>query len=319
MGAERHRRQRVVERADVAKLDASLLGGGGIGQVGGRDHPALVIEDVAQGAGAYLALGQVGAKAAERDVGRRDPGQLAIGIERRGDGHADQGLRGKDVGIGDDGRARLFGGAIPRPHARIVGRVVLGAAQFLLAGVEKNIVIERGRSGLRHDPSIGVPGAGRRRRVVDRRRRIDPARLPQRAVAQAGIDADDLRTVQQDAVEVFQAAIVLVEGGILVAQRGRGADQRFQRIEIVLDALERIDAKALDQFLGVRPRNVVVREVGDGDDGEEDGNREKEERRQDARLEPQIVPEDISHGRAVWEHDSQYIIGDSGSTKPTVG
>ena len=146
MRAERHGRQRVVERADVAKLDAALLGGRGVGQVGGRDHPALVIEDVAQGAGAYLALGEVGAKTAERDVGRRDAGQLAVGIERRGDGDADQGLRGKDVGIGDDGRARLFGGAIPRPHARIVGRVVLGAAQFLLLGVEENIVIEGRRS-----------------------------------------------------------------------------------------------------------------------------------------------------------------------------
>ena len=232
------------------------------------------------------------------------PGELAVGIERRGDGDADHGLRGKDVGIGDDGRARLFGGAIPRPHARIVGRVLIGADQFLLAGIEEDVVIEAGRSGFRHEPSIGVGGALRRQLVPDHRRRVDPSRQPEGAVIQADIDADDLLAVQQDAVEVLQAAIVGVEAGILIAQRRRGADQRFERIEIVLDALERIDTKALDQFLGVRPRNVVVREIRDRDDGEEDGNGEKEERRQDARLEPQIVPEDVSHGRAVWGRSS---------------
>ena len=314
MRAERHGRQRVVERTDVPKLHASVVGGGGIGQVGGRDHPALVIEDVAQGAGAYLALAKVRAKTAERDVGRRDAQQLAIGIERRGDGNADQGLRGKDVGIGDDGRARLFGGAIPGPHARVVGRVLIDAGQFLLAAVEKDVMIDAGRSGFRQKPSIGIGGALRRQLVVDRSRRVDAPRLPQGAVVEADIDADDLRAVQQDAVEVFQAAVVEVEAVILLAQRRRGPDQRFERIESVLDALERIDAKTLDQFLGVRPRNAVVREICDRDDGEKDGNGEKEERRQDAGLEPKIVPEDVSHGRAVLGHDSQYIIGDSGST-----
>ena len=277
-----------------------------------------MIEDIAQGARADLALGEVRAKTAKRDVGRRDPCELAVGgIERRGDGNADHGLRGKDVGIGDDDRVRLFGGAIPGPYARVVGRVLIDAGQFLLAGVEEDIVIDGGRSGFRHEPSIGIGGALRRQLALDHRCRVDPPRLPERAVAEANIGADDLRAVLKNAVEIFQAAIVEIEGGILIAQRRRGPDQRFERIEIVLDAFERIDAKTLDQFPGARPRNVVVREIRDRDDGEEDGNGEKEECRQDARLEPQIVPEDASHGRAVMGHRSQYSTGDSGSIRPS--
>jgi hypothetical protein len=163
-------------------------------------------------------------------------------------------------------------------------------------------VIDARRSGFRQEPSIGIGGALRRQLVPDHRCRVDPSRQPEGAVIQADIDADDLLAVHQDAEEIFQAAIVGVEGGILIAQRRRGPDQRFERIDIVLDAFERIDAKTLDQFPGARPRNVVVREIRDRDDGEEDGNGEKEECRQDARLEPQIVPEDVSHGRAVLGH-----------------
>jgi hypothetical protein len=121
----------------------------------------------------------------------------------------------------------------------------------------------------------------RRQLALDRRRRIDPAGLAEGAVGQPDIDADDLPAVQQDAVEIFQAEVAGIEVGRLLAQRRRRADQRFQRIEIVLDVLQRIGAEALDELPGILASDVVVRIVGDGDDGEEDGNGEKEERRQD--------------------------------------
>ena len=68
----------------------------------------------------------------------------------------------------------------------------------------------------------------------------------------------------------------------------------LMRIEIVLDVVDRLVAEALDQFLGVGPGDAVVREIVDGDDGEEDGDGENHERRQDAGLEPQIS------GRCSW-------------------
>jgi hypothetical protein len=78
-------------------------------------------------------------------------------------------------------------------------------------------------------------------------------------------------------VEIREAAFVEVEVGILVADRRGRADQRLDGIEIGLDVLDGVDAEALDQFPGVGPGNAVVRQVGDGDDGEKDGNGEKNE------------------------------------------
>ena len=209
--------------------------------------------------------------------------------------------RGEDFGIGDHDRAGPLGPAIPEPRARIVVRGLLGAAEFLLAVIEVDIMIEGRRSLFRHDPAIGVLRALRRQLALDHRRRVDAPRLPKGAVAQADIDGDDLLAVTEDAVEVSQAAVVGVEAGILLADRGGGADQGFERIEIVLDVLEGIYAEALDQLLGVGPGDVVVGKIVDRDDREKNRDGEKSECRQDAWLEPRIDPEDASHGPAVLE------------------
>ena len=279
--------------------------GVGLGEVGRRDHPALMVEHVAHRARADPALGEILAEPGQRHVDRRHARELAAGIVRRGHREADQPEGCEDVGIGDDFRASLRRAAIPQPRARIVGGRLVARAQLLQVAIEIEEMIERPLALPGHDPAVGKARALRRQAVLQLHLGVDAARLAEAAVLQPDIDADDLGAVHQDGLEILEAADRGVELGEFIADRRGRPDQRLDGSEVVLDVVDRLVAEALDQLLGIGPGDAVVREISDGDDGEEDGDGEDHERRQDAGLEPHIA-EDV-HGPAVMERDVSHF------------
>jgi hypothetical protein len=90
-------------------------------------------------------------------------------------------------------------------------------------------------------------------------------------------------------------AVVGVEVGLLVADRGSAADQRADRIEQALDVFNGLVAEALDEPISIGARDPVVRQVSEADDRQEPWHRQQHKQRDDARLQPQFSCEWAFH------------------------
>ena len=296
-GTEGDGRQIVADRGDVLQLDLAALGGIGLGAFGIGDHPALVVEDVGQRAGTDLALGEIVGKPVERDVRGGDATQLAIDIIGCADREAHETQRREDIDVAHRELAALLRGPIPEPRARVVGGGLLGAAELPPLLVEEQVVVDRRRPAPRRDPAVGIGRANRRQLALDLDIGIDLPGLAERAVGQADIDTDDSVAVLQDAEEILQRAAALIEVGFLATDRGGAPNQRFDRIEQILDVLDRLDAEPPDQLIGIVARDLLVRHEIDGDDRQEDRHRQQNEHRQDARTQPHVFREEAWHLR----------------------
>ena len=280
------------------ELYPASLAGIGFRAFGVGDHAAMVVEQITDGSRADLILGEILGEAIQRDIRRGNAGDLAIGVERRGNCEPDQPQGREDVGVGDQQRFLLDGLPVPKSRPRIVARRLPQRPDLGFVGIEQRVMIDRRRPCGPVDPTVGVLDALRRHLVLDRDGRVDPPRLPERAVGRSDIHADDPVAMDQDIEQVFERSVGGIEIGPFVADRGRAANQRFDRIEHVLNVADRIGAEPLDEFIGVRAGDRTVRQVGDRDNREEDRHGQQQEQGKNARPQPRLFDEEASHTRA---------------------
>ena len=301
------RRQFIIERSDVLQLDPSVLARVGLRALGIGDHAAMVVQDIADRSRADLVLGEILGEAIQRDVRRRDPGDLPIGVKGRGNGEADQPQGREDIGIGDQQRFLFNGPPVPKPRPRIVAGRLVRCPDLGFGRVEQHIMIDRCGPLGAVDPAIGVLAPLRRQLALDHHIWVDPPRLPEGAVGRSDIHADDLVAVDQDAEQVFERPVRGIEIGLFVADRGRAADQRFDRTEHVLNVADGVGAKPRDKVVRMRPGERIVRQIRNRDDREKHRHGQQHEQRQDGRPQPQLPGEEAFHRRAVAALDTRSV------------
>jgi len=298
---ESGRRQLLVERRDVAQFDAALVVGVVLGTVGRRDNSTLGVQDEGERPGADLALRQVAGKAVERDVDRDHAANAGLVRKRLGDSEPNQAEGGEDVGVGDAQPAQAHRVAVPATGTRIVESGRRRSPQLFALGVEVGVGVDQPALVVGQDMARGECRSLGREFVEHALIGVHAPALAERTIAQPDIGTDDRVAVQHHALKIRDRDIAVVEVGRLVAEGGRRAHQRLDRIYVVLDVFDGIGAEPLDQAGGAFASNSIVGEVCDGDDGHEDRHRQNDERRQDARPQPWLVPEKQRHPPATSE------------------